>query len=153
MVKKADKKISLKKKAKKKAKTVTAFHAEMKDGTSLVGIGNLRVVITREAGQWYAQGLEIDYLAQGSSAQDVKRQFEDGLCSTIHEHLRKFKSIGKLLEPAPGAVWKELFYDKLASLKEYSQISSHCLTENMPDAAKSFPFEQIQYIETALQAA
>lgn len=137
----------------KKSSKATAFHAEMKDGTSLVGIGNLRVVITQDDGQWFAQGLEIDYAAQGSSIKDVKRQFEDGLCATIHEHLRKFQSISNLLQPAPAEVWKEMLYDNLATLKEYSQISSHCLTENLPESEQSFPFEQIQFLGPQLQAA
>jgi hypothetical protein len=144
---------TLKRKASSK-KAATAFEAKLKDGSAVVGIGNLHVVITRDGTQWFAQGLEIDYAAQGSSEKDVRKQFEQGLCSTIHEHLSRFGSIKGILQVAPQAVWKEMLFDNLATLRSYSQISSHhALTKKLPKEAEMFPFDQIQYLEPELVCA
>jgi hypothetical protein len=134
-------------------KAATAFEAKTKDGTAVVGIGNLRVVITRDGAQWFAQGLEIDYAAQGSSEKDVRKQFEQGLCSTIHAHLDKFGSIKGVLKIAPAEVWKEMLFDNLATLRIYNQISAHDFGEKLPKEADQFPFSQIQYLEPELACA
>ena len=77
---------------KRPAEGTSAFH--LKDGTThVVGARQLRVVVTNEEGSWFARGLEIDYFAQGSSREDVKRRFEEGLCATIDEYLKKHGSI------------------------------------------------------------
>ncbi len=82
-----------------------AFHGKAKDGTNIVGIGNLRVVIIEDEGTWFAQGLEIDYAVQAKSLATVKKAFEDGLAATIHENLRIHGTIEALLKPAPPEVW------------------------------------------------
>jgi hypothetical protein len=106
--------------------------------THVVGIGNLRVKITHEDGAWFAQGLEIDYAAQGSSREDVKRRFEKGLLATIGEHLRIYGTIKKLLQPAAPEMWQELAD---ASEARYSQVSIHFQAPN------ALPFKGITYIE------
>ena len=126
----------------KKPKKVLAPQAMALHGASgsthFVGIGNLRVMITRDHGSWFAQGLEIDYAAQGSSLEDVKKRFEEGLAATIEEHLKIYASIDKLLRPAPKEVWVELA-NAAAEMKRYSQVSVHTL--------RSLPFERIEYFE------
>jgi len=73
-----------------------------------VGIRNLRVLVTEEeAGMWVAQGLEIDYAAQGKSVAEVKQRFQDGLRATITEQLKQFQSIKQLLVPASNDVFLE----------------------------------------------
>lgn len=104
----------------------------------MVGIGNLRVKITHDDGAWFAQGLEIDYAAQGSSLEDVKRRFEKGLLATIGEHLRIYGTIRKLLQPAAPEIWQELAD---ASEARYSHVSIHL------HAASALPFRGITYIE------
>ncbi len=124
-------------------KTTAAIHGKMKDGTDVVGTFHLKVFITTEGGHWVAQGLDIDYLAQGKSIEDVKTQFEDGLTATIHEHLKIYGSIEKVLVPAPADVWKEFFHNSTKPnpkirRKEFSQVSVHRL-----------PYQVIDYVETA----
>ena len=121
--------------------TAVAFHEKSKDGTEVVGIGNLRVVIIEENGMWFAQGLEIDYAAQGHTLEDVKKQFEDGLCATIHEHLRVHGTIDKMLNAAPPTVWKEMLYDPSGLKKRYSQVSAH------HNLNRFLPFENINYLQ------
>lgn len=70
--------------------------------THVVGIGNLRVAIESDGKSWTAQGLEIDYIAQGSDLEDAKKQFEDGLACTIHQHLRIYGNIDSYCRLRPG---------------------------------------------------
>lgn len=107
--------------------------------THIVVIGNLRVMITHDDGSWFAQALEIDYAAQGTSLQDVKTRFEKGLAATIHEHLKIFGSINKLLQPAPPDVWVQLV-QAVKTAKVYSQLSFHLLPLELP-------FGKIEYFE------
>jgi hypothetical protein len=110
--------------------------------THVVGIGNLRVAIETDGKFWTAQGLEIDYIAQGSDLEDAKKQFEDGLACTIHQHLRVYGNIDKLLSPAPREVWKEVLNPK-AIRTRYSQISVHEIIKEV------FGFEKVDYLVLA----
>lgn len=133
--------MATKKLAKKKTPPkTTAWHAE--DGTHMhhvVGIGNLRVILVPDGDFWFAQGLEIDYAAQGKSKPDAKRKFENGLLSTIQQHLKIHGSIEKLLKIAPPAVWKEFLYDPAGQANFYSQVSAHTID--------ALPFGGIEYIQ------
>ena len=53
----------------------TAIHGVSQEGDHLVGIGNLRVLIEKEGNFWFAQGLEIDYVAQGDTMEAVQKEF------------------------------------------------------------------------------
>jgi hypothetical protein len=90
----------------------------------VVGIGNLRVFILPDGPFWFAQGLEIDYAAQGNSIEDAKKNFENGLAATIDLHLKVHQNIEDLLEPAPREVLQEAVRE-LDSLQLYSQVSVH----------------------------
>lgn len=121
-----------------------AFHGKAKDGTNIVGIGNLRVVIIEDEGTWFAQGLEIDYAVQAKSLATVKKAFEDGLAATIHENLRIHGTIEALLKPAPPEVWTEMLFGAAVAgkhIKRYSQISLHQKLQ------QSLPFNAIDYLE------
>lgn len=128
---------------------------QSKDGkTHAVLIGALKVVIVKDGpNTWFAQGLDIDYAAQGNSVESVKKNFENGLVATIDIHLKAYSGLAKLLKPAPENVWQEMFYGPLmgqtkAVRNHYFQISVHS-----PDSVKKFTlFENIDYFELA-QAA
>jgi hypothetical protein len=129
----------------KKDAPAMAFHAKHKDGLHhIVGIGNLRVVLVPDGDVWFAQGLEIDYAAQGANEEDAKTQFENGLTSTIDEHLRVHGTIQKLLKVAPQSVWNELLFDAKSRYKLYTQVSDHEID--------ALPFAAIQYIAMASAA-
>jgi hypothetical protein len=132
-----------------KRKSATAIHgsATTKDGSAhVVGIGNLRVILTEEDGSWFAQALEIDYFAQGDSLGDVKHRFEQGLMMTIHENLKVFGNIEGVLISPPGEVWKELVACKPVG---FSQVSVHLFREKQANMPLGFPFDGIQYLERA----
>ncbi len=103
----------------------TAIHAHNDDGSEhLVGIGNLRVLLLKDGSSWFAQGLDIDYFAQGSSLADAQRRFQSGLLETIDVHLRTYGNIDGVLQPAPAEVWAEFLH--APSLRRlYSQVSFH----------------------------
>lgn len=120
------------------APRATAVHASAatKDGSAhLVHIRNLQVVLTVRDGCWFAQGLEIDYAAEGDSLDSVKRTFEEGLALTINANLRRFGHIHHLLKrQAPPEAWK-MAKGKIRG--RYSQVSAHI-----------FPFK-IKFLEAA----
>lgn len=133
-------------KNKKIAKPIptTAFHGQGGDGTHVVGIGNLRVALFEEDGFWFAQGMEIDYLAQGDSLEDVKAQFENGLSATINEHLQANGDIAKMLRVAPQEVWTEVMCHK-STTRFFTQISAHAPLQEFP--AGLLPFQGIEYLK------
>jgi len=100
-----------------------AFQATSADGRiHVVGLGNLRVMVTNDDGSWFAQGLEVDFFVQGTDLNDVMRRFEEGLAATIRDYVESFGSIEALLRPAPPAVWEE--FGKIAAQPYlFSQIS------------------------------
>lgn len=109
-----------------------AIHGQTDDGaTHVVGIGNLRVVITNDDGAWFAQGLEIDYAAEGDTLEAAKNNFADGLYATIQTHLKLHGSIKKLLRPAPQDAWQELLACKLIR-QRFTHVGIHelaCIDE------------------------
>ncbi len=155
-----------------------AFHVSEStaDGGSAhhVGVGDLKVMIIHDEadGVWYAQGLEIDYLAQGSNLQAVKSAFEVGLKKTIQAHLKAYGDIVKLLKPAASDVWTDFLkhascgsyafntasYHKFetpaadriftAEMAEASGVSTPVFTD-AADGAQELPFSGIAYYQEA----
>lgn len=114
-------------KVSKKPPPAVAIHAQTKDGENhIVGLGNIRVLLMPEGPGWFAHGLDIDYAAQGDTVEEAKREFEDGLVATIHEHLRIHGDLANLLIPAPAEVWG-LVNDRHTELKLYTTVSAHHL--------------------------
>ena len=126
---------------------ITPFHGVV-DATDkavhVVGIGPLRVVIAQEDGGWFAQALEIDYVAQGSSLEDVQNNFSEGFTATIDEYLKVYGSINELLKPAPAEVWRELVFMPSQQGFDYVQVSIH---ELPPRVRGLMPFGAIQYMK------
>jgi hypothetical protein len=136
-------------KGKGRGAPTTAVHVHDRQGSLHgVGIGNLRVLLTKDkdSDSWFARGLEIDYAAEGSSEQDVKQRFWNGLAYTIQENLKMFGNIEKLLKVAPQEVWRE-FYSK-TTVNWVNFISLYRITpEPLPAEIKDkLPFEGIAYI-------
>lgn len=128
------------KKALGKSKKALAIHGKTTDGKHhLVGIGNLRVIIVPDADYWFAQGLEIDYAAQGTSLEDAKREFEKGLFATVAQHLRIHGGIEALLQVAPTPAWAPFLKDASAYKGWLSQVSLHEVV------GEEFPFSTIDY--------
>ena len=114
----------------------TAFHTSTSGREQhIVGIGNLRVMILKTDTYWYAQGLEIDYSAQGGSLEEVTTRFGSGLHSTIDEHLMIYGNIKNILVPAPEHIWSEFVGSKDHLRAKYSQVGLH----------EMFPFDDVAF--------
>jgi len=130
--------------AKKKAAGTTAFLASSKNGDKhIVGVGNLRVVIVPDGSSFFAQGLEIDYAAQGPSVEGVKKNFEKGFKATIQQHLQIYGNLKNFLVPAPVSMWQEMLPEKVAMHKWYSHVSVHKIE------VASLPYDGIRYLVAA----
>jgi hypothetical protein len=107
-----------------------------------VAIWKLSVLIVPDGDFWFAQGLEINYGAQGTSKADAQKNFQKGLLATIKQHIRVHGNIERLLQFAPDRVLKEAAQHK-NSIKEFAQVSFH---EILDDKAQKFmPFDGIDY--------
>lgn len=129
--------------------TTTAVHAITESGEHIVGIGDLRVILTQEGDYWYAQGLEIDYVAQGDSMEAAKENFEIGLTSTLHENLKIHGTIEPVLIPAPVEVWKERLNPESIA-KRFTHIFVHQIQSMQQlgfPSPNQLPFQGIQYLQ------
>lgn len=137
----------------KAEKPCMAIQASHSDGEHhAVGIWNLDVVIVPDGRFWFAQGLQVDYAAQGNSVEDVKLQFQNGLRATIHHNLRMFGTIENILKVAPNEEWLKLWHTAKGQHKVYSQVSFHELVKDM-GISEELPFKTINYTEVRSAAA
>jgi hypothetical protein len=124
-------------------KGTAAVHVKDANGEHhAVAIWNLSVLIVPDGKFWFAQGLEIDYGAQGSSLEDAKKNFERGLAGTIGKHLQIYGNINNFLKFAPSEILREAAANK-QSIKKYKQISLHEILDT--DIQKALPFDGIEY--------
>ncbi len=118
--------------------------------THTVGFGDLRVMVLEEDGIWYAQGMEVDYIAQGVTKEDAMRAFEDGLAKTIRANLEHVGHIRGLLQTADSETWGEFYSQSEDGQYFYSCVSKHALKERSDEpsmvAFSKLPFEQIAYM-------
>jgi hypothetical protein len=124
------------------------LHVPSPDGQlHVVFVKALKVVILNDDDHWFAQGLDLDYASQGDSVDDAKKNFENGLAATIHQHLKAYGNLSKFLKPAPPEVWQETIYAPLVLENKvegkYYQLSVHSMIEN--EAMKIAKFESIEY--------
>ena len=94
-----------------------------------VVLNNIRVVIVPDGSSWFAQGIDIDYAAQGATVEETKSNFEKGLKATIDQHLRVYGTIRGLLQLAAPELLANLLIDSSAQFKLYSQVSAHDIHE------------------------
>lgn len=112
----------------------------------VVAVLDLKVMVTREDGFWFAQGLQIDYAAQGRSWLEVRKAFEDGFTATIDLHLKKYGHLEHLLSrSAPKQAWDEFADAKLQ--RQYSQVSLHL------HEVKDLDMANIEYFEVEKEKA
>ena len=82
--------------------------------------------------------MQIDYVVQGDSIEEAKKNFEYGLEETIDLNLRMYQNIEGLLFSAPSEVLREAAREKdTRSLKLYSQMTMHAIGAK---SQQSLPF-------------
>jgi predicted RNase H-like HicB family nuclease len=132
--------------AKKKRKLPVAIQLSTKDGEHhVVGLGNIRVLLLPDDGAWYAQGLDIDYAVQGETLEEAKKEFEEGLDAMVHEHIRVYGNIKRMLKVAPDEMWN-LANDPAAQLRRYGQVTHHHVI------GEKSKYKGIEYLITAAQS-
>jgi hypothetical protein len=128
--------------------TAAVHVSDQEEEHHAVVLWNLSVLIVPDGDFWFAQGLEINYGAQGDTVEAAQMNFQDGLKATIQQHLRVHGNIERILKFAPSEILKEAAQHK-NSIKPLVQVSFHEVLG--PDAEKAVPFDGISY--RVLQAA
>lgn len=118
----------------------TALHARAEDqNRHWVQLNNLRVLVVEQDGQWFAQGIDLDYAASGRSFEEAQCHFEQGLAATIDQHIKRFQSIDRLLKMAPARALDELSPQQAYGL---DLLTTHDLSEQLT----ALPFGGITYV-------
>ena len=134
---------------KQQDKKAYVAHADAGDQHAVL-VNALRVVVTQDEGQWFAQGLELDYAAAGTTEEDVKTRFAQGLGATINEHLQIYGNIERVVKVAPQDAWNLwLIGDRHYTL---DHVSIHHLQESAP-AVQELPFSGIAFLGKPLTGA
>lgn len=112
-------------------------------------LGNFRVIVKESnGGHWFAQGLEIDYAAEGTSPDDVKVRFERGLAATLSEHINRARPFERFWDPAPQEVWREVVTSVSVKRLRYSTVV-HDIPQKLKDGLPNgfvFPYDGIEYL-------
>lgn len=124
-------------------KEASAVHLENDHGNHSVFMDALRVVIVRDGESWFAQCLDIDYAAGGSTLEEAQNNFEEGLAATVMLHIHKFGNLNKLMkDPSPEAI-EHLGMGKKFKFTMLTDIQSHDISE--PLIAERLNRSQIAY--------
>ena len=120
-----------------------AVQASSDSGDHVVGFGNIQVLITKdEPDGWFAQGVEIDYFAQGDSPEEVMKNFGRGFALTVGLYLENHGSIEKMLKWAPMEEYKGLMSGKTY---QFTQVSLHEIAPQQTLDSAELPFHNINF--------
>jgi hypothetical protein len=112
-----------------KHKHIKQKHAKFE--AHFVAVWNLRVWVTEENGWFFAQGLEVDYAAQGSSLEEVMEIFHEGFVRSIDAHLREHGNVRAFLKPVSAEILMEFNAHKGDS-KPVRTMSLHVTETKQP---------------------
>lgn len=118
-------------------------------GHCLIGLANLRVILFTEDLSWFAQGIDIDYLAEGSTEEEAKKNFEEGLCGTLHAYYSKYGTIRGRLRAASRQLVREVAAQENAKGATFGSISIQKLDWVDDPAFVDFPYRDIAYAHLA----
>ncbi|MGA3026969.1 MAG: hypothetical protein ABSF98_19605 [Bryobacteraceae bacterium] len=122
-----------------------ALHAVAESGElHAVAIWNLHVLLIPSGSNWVAQGVEIDYVAQGDSIEGAKHNFEHGLESSIDLNIRMYGNIEGLLTFGPDEVLREAVLHRGTQYKVYSQLTAHDMSERYRQV---LPFNNVVFLK------
>lgn len=121
----------------------TAIHLQNGD-QHLVSIESMKVIIVKDGEGWFAQSLDIDYFAGGTTLDDVKHNFEEGLALTIASHLEYFGNIDKIMRTPKMEDWRPLIACD-HGVYDVTTVSLHEI-ESMKNL-DSLPFRNISFYQ------
>ena len=119
-----------------------AVQASSDSGDHVVGIGNIRVLITRDGNFWFAQGVEIDCFAQGDTPEEAMKNFGLGFAVTVGMYLEHHESIGPMLKWAPMEVYKPLME---GSQYRFTHVSLHEIAPEQQLQVEDLPFTGLSF--------
>ena len=120
---------------------VEAVKTELPGGKEhAVGIKNLHVLVVPDGNGWFAQAFEIDYGVQGSTIEEVKKRFEEGLAATIQHNVDIFDTIANMLRPNQD--WYMLKAQTEGSEYDYTCVEVFPIPAKVVDA---FPYRMIEF--------
>lgn len=156
-------------KASKKAPVVKARVAKsqltetlhISDGKHhVVAVKALQVLLSNDGDGWFAQGLQIDYAACGSTIDEAKKNFEEGLAQTIVEHVRMYGEIDRLLKVAPQEAWEEYLQAPAeairagySAIEAFSSVARRIGHEAAVKAKDWLPFDAIHFLSRQKESA
>lgn len=109
----------------------------------LVAVSSLRVLVMPCRDGWYAQGLEIDYGAQGSTPEEARAHFAVGFQDTMRLNLQRHGNVDRLLKSAPRHFWSAL-----ANHADSRQLSCAVLVQ-LAEPAVPPAFRALRFIESS----
>ena len=118
------------------------IQASSDSGDHAVGIANIRVLLKEDGPFWIAQGVEIDYFAQGESLEEAQKNFGLGLASTVRLYLKHHQSIEPMLKWAPVEVYKSLMD---GAEYRFTQVSLHEIAPEQDLEIADLPFNGIAF--------
>ena len=110
-------------------------------GEHFAFFGNIRVIVMRDGNFWFAQGVEIDYFAQGDTVEQVQRNFERGFVATVQTCLDLHGTITPLLKWAPIEAFEGMDDPRAYN---YTQVSLHEVFPNK-ELLQKVPFDSFEY--------
>lgn len=129
----------------------TVVHKVKGDGNHEVTV-TLNVHLTRDdvgpgKPYWFAQGLELDYFAEGHTVEEVKHNFVNGLMESIAENIKIYGNLDKFVRPAPQEAWIAWLADL------YGAAAAREVVPNPKPASRHNPFTSFVFSGGAAQAA
>jgi len=112
-------------------------------------LDQLAVLLYEEDGGWFAQGLQIDHFAQGTTEDEAKKSFTKSLKWTMEDHLKQFGKLEYLLTPAPAQVWKD-FWAQVAKNKQVTCLWRINIGEKnaaLESALKGLPLGEVAFLK------
>ncbi|MGE0487355.1 MAG: hypothetical protein AB7Q81_24590 [Gammaproteobacteria bacterium] len=104
-------------------------------------VRDLRVVIVRDGDLWFAQGIDIDYAASGTSVEDVKHRFAMGLFKSLIANVDLGGSIDAFLKHPPREQIEQL-QNGPDSREAKLSFSTERFPRDLP-----IPYDRIAFVE------
>jgi hypothetical protein len=98
-------------------------------------VAELHVLIRPAAeGGFYAQGIEIDYLATGATEEEARDRFTYGFIKTVRSYLKKNRSLDGLFKTAAPAEARKEYYSS-SNTAVFQCLITQQLRDELPENA------------------
>jgi hypothetical protein len=84
---------------------------QMDDGSHMITVKSLRVIVLKHPDHWVAQAVDFDYVATGVSLDEVRHNFLEDLAATIVENIKEYGTVEHLFARPPPAEIKQMWFE------------------------------------------